>query len=300
MTRSNQSWIRGNFHQGVRAIRMEVVEVAGSTRGFYGGRAFPPPVNSGEVSRGDRDLAATVWGWIVIFGATVVFGTLALLTSWIPPRGGLFLFWARAWSRALLVLCGIPFRIERSEGAATAPQAVFMSNHESLVDIPLLFVGITQSVRVLAKRSLFFVPFLGWSMWLAGFVPVDRRRTEKAADVFLALERRVKAGNSILVFPEGTRSRSGELQSFKKSGFLLAIRMGLPIVPVAVSGARGVVGADSLWIRRVPAVIRFGEPIPTASLSLSDQKALMERVRAEILRLRLSGPPVPERGADRG
>ena len=76
--------------------------------------------------------------------------------------------------------------------------------------------------------------------------------------------------------------------------------MGLPIVPVAVSGARGVVGADSLWIRRVPAVIRFGEPIPTASLSLSDQKALMERVRAEILRLRLSGPPVPERGADRG
>jgi 1-acyl-sn-glycerol-3-phosphate acyltransferase len=239
------------------------------------------------VSQSDRDLAATVWGWIVILGATVIFGSLSLLTSWIPPRGRFFLFWARAWSRALLVLCGIPFRIERSAGASAAAQAVFMSNHESLVDIPLLFVGITRSVRFLAKRSLFFVPFLGWSMGAAGFVPVDRRRTEKAADVFLTLEKRVKAGHSILVFPEGTRSRSGELLPFRKSGFLLAIRMGLPVVPIAVSGARDVVGADSLWIRRVPAVIRFGEPIPTAGFTVSDTLALMEKVRREILRLHL-------------
>jgi 1-acyl-sn-glycerol-3-phosphate acyltransferase len=236
--------------------------------------------------RDERDLVGTIWGWIVIVTTTVVFGTLALLTSWVPPRGRLFLFWARGWSRALLTLCGIPFRIEVAGGAAAVSQAIFMSNHESLVDIPLLFVGIRQSVRFLAKRSLFYVPFLGWSMWAAGFVPVDRRRTEKAADVFLLLERRVKAGHSILVFPEGTRSRSGELQAFKRSGFLLALRTGLSIVPIAVSGARDVVGANSLWIRRVPVAIRFGEPIPTASLTVSDQKPLMDRVREEILRLR--------------
>ena len=268
-------------------MRMEVVDELVSTRGFYGS-ASSRPVNWPAVMRRDRrDLFATIWGWFVIVTTTVVFGTLALLTSWVPPRGRLFLFWARAWSRALLVLCGIPSRIEVSGGAAAVPQAVFMSNHESLVDIPLLFVGIRQDVRFLAKRVLFFVPFLGWSMWAAGFVPVDRRRTDKAADVFLTLEKRVKAGNSILVFPEGTRSRSGELQSFRRSGFLLALRTGLPIVPVAVSGARNVVGADSLWIRRVPVAIRFGEPIPTAGLGIGDQQALMERVRAEILRLHL-------------
>jgi len=268
-------------------MRTEVVDELGSTRGFYGSASLRP-VNWPVVTRRDeRDLFATIWGWFVIVTTTVVFGTLALLTSWVPPRGRLFLFWARAWSRALLVLCGIPSRIEVSEGAAAVPQAVFMSNHESLVDIPLLFVGIRQDVRFLAKRGLFFVPFLGWSMWAAGFVPVDRRRTEKAGDVFLTLEKRVKAGNSILVFPEGTRSRSGRLQSFKRSGFLLALRTGLPIVPVAVSGARDVVGADSLWIRRVPVVIRFGEPIPTAGMGVGDQKALRERVRAEILRLHL-------------
>jgi len=300
VTRRNQRRSRGAFQNGSFAMRIDVVDEVVSTRRFYGS-ASSCPVNSPAVARrDDRDLLGTVWGWIVIATTTVVFGTLALLTSWVPPRGRLFLFWARAWSRALLVLCGIPSRIELSAAAAEIPQAVFMSNHESLVDIPLLFVGIRQDVRFLAKRILFFVPFLGWSMGAAGFVPVDRRRTEKAADVFLTLEKRVKAGNSILVFPEGTRSRSGALQPFKRSGFLLALRTGLPIVPVAVSGARNVVGADSLWIRRVPVVIRFGEPIRTAGMTLSDQKALMERVRAVILRLRLPGPPVSAGGSDHG
>ncbi len=233
-----------------------------------------------------RSLLGTVWGWLVIVSMTVLFGSLAVLTSWIPPRGRLFLVWARGWSNALLVLCGIPTRIEVSAPAADVAQAVFMSNHESLVDIPLLFVAIRQDVRFLAKRSLFFVPFLGWSMWLAGFVPVDRERKEKAVDVFETLEKRVRKGNSVLVFPEGTRSRSGELQPFRKSGFLLAMRTGLPIVPVAVSGAREVVGADSLWIRRTLATIRIGDPIPTKGVVLSERKALMTRVRGEIRRLR--------------
>ena len=281
-------------------MRIEVVDEDVSTRGFYGSPSVRP-VNSPAVTRrADRDLLATIWGWGVIVATTVVFATLALLTSWVPPRGRISLFFARGWSRALLVLCRIPSRIEVSGAAAAVPQAVFMSNHESLVDIPLLFVGIRQDVRFLAKRSLFFVPFLGWAMAAAGFVPVDRRRTDKAADVFIALERRVKAGSSILVFPEGTRSRSGALQPFKRSGFLLALRTGLPIVPVAVSGARDVVGADSLWIRRVPVAVRLGEPIPTAGRGVGDLAALMERVRAEILRLRLPVPPVPAGGSDRG
>ncbi|MGE5345685.1 MAG: lysophospholipid acyltransferase family protein, partial [Acidithiobacillales bacterium] len=89
------------------------------------------------------------------------------------------------------------------------------------------------------------------------------------------------------------------LQPFKRSGFLLAIRTGLPVIPVAVSGARSVVGADSLWIRRAPVTIRFGELIPTAGLTLSDQKALRVRVRREILRLRGARPPAAA-GLDRG
>lgn len=295
--RVNHRRSRGSFQKGWWAKVREVADGDESTDSFYG-TAFSRPVNSAAVGQGDgRDVSGTVLGWIVIVTMTVLFGTAALLTCWVPPRGRLFLFWARGWSRALLALCRIPYRIEVSVGAAAARQAVFMSNHESLVDIPLLFVGIRQNVRFLAKRSLFYVPFLGWSMWLAGFVPVDRSRTEKAAEVFQVLEKRVKAGLSMLVFPEGTRSRTGELQPFKRSGFLLAIRTGLPVVPVAVSGARDVVGADSLWIRRAPVTIRFGEPIETVSLSVSGQKAFRGRVRREILRLRgTPAPAAPDRG----
>lgn len=224
--------------------------------------------------------------WAVILAATCFFGSAAILTSWIPPRGRLFLWWARGWSKAMLLLARIPWVIEVPSASGSVGQAVFMSNHESLVDIPLLFLGIRQDVRFLAKRSLFFVPFLGWSMWLAGFIPVDRKKGEKALAVLGTLERRVGAGNSILVFPEGTRSRTGELQRFKKSGFLLALRTGLPIVPVAVSGARAVVGADSLWISPGPVRLRMGEPIATRDLSASDVAPLMRRVAGEILRLR--------------
>lgn len=233
-----------------------------------------------------RALLVSVWIWLVILAATVSYGTLAILTSWVPPRGRLFVFWGRAWSRAMLFLARIPCVVEVPRAAADVPAAVFMSNHESLVDIPLLFLGIRQDVRFLAKRSLFYVPFLGWSMWLAGFVPVDRKKGAKAVEVLGTLERRVAAGSSILVFPEGTRSRTGELQAFKKSGFLLALRTGLPIVPVAVSGARAVVGADSWWIAPGPVRLRAGEPIPTDGLGASDVSALMGRVRQEILRLR--------------
>ena len=204
--------------------------------------ALPDPPKSAE-DHGDlglfrlarmgrlRDLAMTVWGWSAIAVSTAFFGTLAILTCWIPPRGALYLFWARSWAKSLLVLTGIPARIEISAEAEALPQAIYMSNHESGIDILLLFLSIRQDVRFLAKRELFLVPFMGWSMWLAGFVPVDRMRTEKAKHVLSELDRRLAEGISVLIFPEGTRSRDGTLGSFKKSGFLTALKSGVPIVP---------------------------------------------------------------------
>lgn len=233
-----------------------------------------------------RDVIVTTWGWANIAVSTALFGTLAILTSWVPPRGRLYLFWARNWAKSLLWLNRIPARLEIAEEAAALPQAIYMSNHESGIDILLLLLAIRQDVRFLAKRELFFVPFMGWSMWLAGFVPVDRRRGDKARDVLSGLERRLASGISILVFPEGTRSRDGRLGAFKKSGFLTALKSGLPIVPVGVSGARAVLGAQGMIIRWGPVVSRVGQPIPTSGLSVHDRAALMARVRGEILRLR--------------
>lgn len=233
-----------------------------------------------------RDALVTTWGWANIAVSTALFGTLAILTSWVPPRGRLYLFWARNWAKSLLWLNGIPARIEIGQEAAALPQAIYMSNHESGIDILLLLLAIRQDVRFLAKRELFFVPFMGWSMWLAGFVPVDRLRTDRAKDVLSELDRRLASGISILVFPEGTRSRDGVLGPFKKSGFLTALKSGVPIVPVAVSGARAVLGAQGMVIRRGPVTARVGRPIATAGLGVHDRADLMARVRREILVLR--------------
>ena len=230
-----------------------------------------------------RDLLVSVWSWVVIALTATAYGLLAILTSWVPPRGRLYLFWARLWARSILFLTGIPATIETSTEAAALPQAVYMSNHESGIDILLLLLVIPQDVRFLAKRSLFYVPFMGWSMWLAGFVPVDRRRTEKVRVVLSGLDRCLAKGSSILIFPEGTRSRDGRLGAFKKSGFLTALKAGVPIVPVGVSGARAVLGAQGMIVRRGPVRVRAGSPIPTAEMGVRDRADLMARVRREIL-----------------
>jgi 1-acyl-sn-glycerol-3-phosphate acyltransferase len=232
-----------------------------------------------------RDLAVSLWSWAAIALSTTVFGLLAILTSWVPPRGRLYLFWARGWARTILFLTGIPATVEVADEAAALHQAIYMSNHESGIDILLLLLAIRQDVRFLAKRALFFVPFMGWSMWLAGFVPVDRRRTDRAKEVLSELESRLAKGTSILVFPEGTRSRDGRLGPFKKSGFLTALKSGVPIVPVGVSGARAVLGAQGMVVRRGPVCVRVGQPIRTADLGVKDRPALMKEVRAEILQL---------------
>ena len=207
-------------------------------------------------------LLYTVWVWLFGLVVTPVFGTLAILTSWIPPRGKIYQYWARWWSWTLLKSAGIDVVVETTEGARTVPEAIFMANHTSAADIVVIFVALSRDVRFVAKRGLFWIPFLGWSMWLAGFIPVDRERKDKGREAFDRIGKSLKKGVSILVFPEGTRSRNGKLLPFKKAGFLLAMRSGMPIVPVGITGARAVLGAAGLLVRRGRITVRVGDPVP--------------------------------------
>ena len=122
-------------------------------------------------------------------------------------------------------------------------------------------------------------------MGLAGFVPVDRDRKDRAREVFGELSVKLKQGLSLVVFPEGTRSRTGELGPFKKSGFLLALKTGMPIIPIGISGARNVLGARGIMLRLGIVTVRVGDPIPTAGLGVSHRRELMRQVRREIVRL---------------
>ncbi len=216
---------------------------------------------------------------------TLVFGTLAILTCWVPPRGRVYLVWARAWARCVLFCCGLSPRVTVDPAVRGVPAAIYMPNHESTLDILVMLVAVPHEVRFLAKRSLFHVPILGWSMKLGGFIPVDRKRTEHAKEVFDLLERRLAEGISVLIFPEGTRSRDRRLQPFKKAGFLLALRTGLPIVPVGITGSGGVLPAGSLGLTRKALAVRIGAPVPTAGLAVSRRAELMATVREAVVGL---------------
>jgi 1-acyl-sn-glycerol-3-phosphate acyltransferase len=201
------------------------------------------------------------------------------------------------WAQLILWAALIRVKIEGAERVPLDGPVVYMANHESWLDIPLLLVAIPGQVRFLAKSSLFSIPFLGWAMRSMGFIPVDRENRRTAIKSFEEAAARIRAGRSVLVFPEETRTSDGSLLPFQRGGFLIALKAGLPIVPVGLDGARRCMAKYSYVVRPGKIVVRFGDPIPTAGRAVSDKTALMEATRNAIAVLRGTPGDVREPGA---
>ena len=185
-----------------------------------------------------------------------------------------------------LGLSGIRYRVRGREHIPKNRAVVFCSNHESNVDPPVLFQALHKRLHVLFKAELTKLPILGAVMVAGGFVPVERDRREASMASIDRAAGSIRSGNSFLIFPEGTRSRTSELLPFKKGGFIMAIKAKAPIVPVAVSGGRSAMQKGSWFVRPVMVDVRIGEPVETSGYSLDDRDALIEVVRERIERLR--------------
>ena len=188
-----------------------------------------------------------------------------------------------------LALAGIRYRVAGREHVP-AGAVVFCSNHESNVDPAVLFEALHPQLHVLYKAELHNFPLMGTVLDVGGFVAVDRRDREKALASIAEGARSLRAGNSFLIFPEGTRSRSGELLPFKKGGFIMAIEAQVPILPVAVRGGRAAMRKGSAFIRPVHVSVRIGQPIATAGLTLDDRDDLIKRVREEVEKVLAQDP----------
>ena len=239
-----------------------------------------------EISRASPPLwltaLATFTGNLFLGFGSALLAVITILVSWIPPRGDWSFAVMRVWSSC--VLAASLLRVEARYAPELEPgkSYVFLCNHQSLFDIPVLIATCPGQVRMVAKRSLFQIPLFGWGMKAGGFIPVDRADRSTARQTFSSAVARLRAGTSILLFPEGTRSLDDTLLPFQRGGFLLALKIGLPIVPVGIRGTRQVQSRGSWAIRPTPVVISYGAPIQAAEYGLRRKAELSREVRSRI------------------
>ena len=224
--------------------------------------------------------------WTAIALLTLLFGLPAIPAAFLPPRGDWFLRFARGWARSILFVAGIPVRVLHSERLEAGKSFVIASNHESFCDILMLLSALPMQVRFLAKRSVFRIPVLGWSIGAAGFVPVDRGERSRSGGAVEAAIRRLRDGRSLVIFPEETRTATGELLPFKQGAALLALRSGLPLLPVGIGGTFRILPRDTFDIRSGPAVLSIGEPIEVRGRSARERKELTRELSDRVKTLR--------------
>jgi len=217
--------------------------------------------------------------------ATVVMGALSMLVSFFDRSGNTPHQVARAYGRMVIWASGMRVRVEGLENIPRQGGCVIAPNHLSFTDTPLLMAHIPLQFRFLAKKSLFRVPFIGGHLRRAGHIAIPREDARGSLKAMSESARIVRErGVSVLVFPEGGRS-PGELQEFKEGAAYIALKAGVPIVPVAIRGTREVLPMGSLVVRPGKVVLRIGTPIPTTGLTLQDRSRLTAELRAKIIEL---------------
>jgi len=218
--------------------------------------------------------------------ATAAFGLVSLIISLFETSGRGQIAMARAWARCLLWGSGVKVKVEGLEKIAAEGSYVFVSNHLSYMDTPVVLANIPVQFRFLAKSGLFKIPLLGTHLARAGHISVPRDDARAAVKTMTTAAQVIRErGISLLIFPEGGRSQTGELASFKEGAAYIAIRAGVPLVPIALLGTREVLAFGSGHIRAGSVTMRIGEPVPTDQIQLRDRGRITTELRDRIVNM---------------
>ena len=224
---------------------------------------------------------------------TLVGSLLAIPSGFIDRSGDLVLWLARWWARGVLGAAGVKVRAHLHAPLDPKQSYVFMPNHLSTVDIWAVFVAVPVPLRFIAKKQLGWIPIFGWAMRAGRFIFIDRQNASAARRSIEEAAKKIHSGVSVVIFPEGTRSRDGRLGLFKKGAFHLAINSGAQVVPVAIRGSREIMKRGSALIHGGVVDIELGAPIATTGMGPSDRDLLLEQVRARVVEMLGEGAPSP-------
>jgi 1-acyl-sn-glycerol-3-phosphate acyltransferase len=221
--------------------------------------------------------------------ATVACGSLSLLVSLVDKHGRAQHRIARVWARSLLFFAGCSLRICGKENLHRNSVAVYASNHTSYMDTPVVFAALPFQFRILAKKELWPIAFIGWYLDRSGQIPIDTRNPRSTLSSLSVGVKALRAGMPLFVFPEGGRTPNGELQNFLSGAAYLAIRAQVPLVPIALSGVYDLLPMHTRHLYPGELTLTAGEAIDTAGMTVRQTDELTERLRARIQEL--SGQP---------
>ena len=230
----------------------------------------------------------TLWYYVVLVATTIVHATGAVVAGLFRVRhrsGGVYDWASTDWSRDILRAAGTPVIAEGLENIPRDRPVMYASNHSSMFDIWALFATLPGSVRFVAKRELFRIPLLGRAMLAVGHVPIDRAARRSAFAAYDEAARKIRSGTSVVVFPEGTRSRTGELLPFKNAPFGLAIAAQVPVLPIYVHHTFEILPKGAWRLRPRPIRLLVAPPISTTGLRSEDRERLRDEVRAAMVAL---------------
>jgi len=219
----------------------------------------------------------------VVALVTVPLALVAIVLGLFDRHGKRVYCIGRIWSRLILRIAGVSLRVSGLEALDPARTYVFMVNHQSNLDIPVLVDALSAfQLRWLAKKELLWVPLFGWAMWASKHIVVDRSDALHALKGLRRAKDKLAAGISVVIFPEGTRSRDGKLLRFKKGGFLLAAQARTPVVPVTINGSGAVLPAGAWRLRAGRIDVTVGESVPVEGHRPENLKLLSQEVRRRI------------------
>ncbi len=220
--------------------------------------------------------SAVIIVWAVL--ASVVFGSTCILLSYFSKTGNLPHRVARIWARSILGVSGIKVTINGLDNLIADRPVIYMVNHQSNFDIPVLLGRLPVQFRWLAKAELFRIPILGQGMRGSGYISIDRSNRKSAMQSLYRAADTIRDGTSVLIFPEGTRSPDGNLLPFKKGGFVLTVDAGVPVTPMTIHGTWSIMPKNQLFIRPQPVTLTILPPVDTSAFNRKTKDDLMDTV----------------------